>query len=71
MANGNTAINLNNTNSQTESLIQGAVKKKIKTIHEFTKVGFSGYGVKKVNQDNYFIFRNFSGNPNYIYMAVW
>ena len=47
------------------------VKKTIKSIHEFSKVGFSGYGVKKTNQDNYFVFKNFVGNNNHYYMAVW
>jgi hypothetical protein len=47
------------------------VQKKIKLIHEFSKVGFSGYGVKKTNQDNYFVFKNFVGNSNHYYMAVW
>ncbi len=46
-------------------------KKIIKLIHEFSKVGFNGYGNKKVNQDNYFVFKNFVGNPNHYYMAVW
>jgi hypothetical protein len=47
------------------------VKKSIKLIHEFSKVGYNGYGNKKVNQDNYFVFKNFVGNPHHYYMAVW
>lgn len=45
--------------------------KTIKNIHEFTKVGYSGPGVKKVNQDNFFVYRNFNGSPNNIFMSVW
>ena len=47
------------------------VKKSIKLIHEFSKVGYNGYGNKKINQDNYFVYKNFVGNPNHYYMAVW
>jgi hypothetical protein len=59
----------NNSNISPPSSLQ--IKKTIKLIHEYSKVGFSGYGVKKVNQDNYFIFKNFVNNPNHIFMAVW
>jgi hypothetical protein len=52
-------------------ILNSIPKKKIKTIHEYSRVGFSGYGVKKVNQDNFFVFKNFVSNPNHIYMAVW
>lgn len=47
------------------------IKKTIKTVHEFTKTGFQGYGVKKVNQDIFFHFKNFVNNPNHIYFGVW
>jgi hypothetical protein len=46
-------------------------KKTIKEIYEYTRVGYSGYGVKKVNQDRYFSYKNFNNNSNYIYFAVW
>lgn len=61
----NTGMNVNNENYNKPT------QKFIKNIHEFTKVGFSGHGVKKVNQDNFFVFRNFNGSPNNIFMAVW
>lgn len=64
---GVNTINLANANKNSTY----AVQKNIKNIHEFTKVGFSGQGVKKVNQDNYFVFRNFNGSPQNIFMAVW
>ncbi len=47
------------------------VRKNIRTMHDFTRTGFSGYGVKKVNQDNFFIYKNFLGNPNYMFLGVW
>jgi hypothetical protein len=73
-----TKNNFNNTqfsnnigmNAHNDNLNRSA-QKLIKNIHEFTKVGFSGHGVKKVNQDNFFVFRNFNGSQNNIFMAVW
>jgi hypothetical protein len=47
------------------------IKKTIKTIHDYTKTGFQGYGVKKVNQDNFFIQKNFCGISNHYFMGVW
>jgi hypothetical protein len=62
-----------NQNHQISGNIQvnKVVKKTIKLIHEFSKVGYQGYGNKKVNQDNYFVYKNFAGNPNHYYMSVW
>ena len=45
-------------------------KKSIKLIESLCKKGFSGPGIKKTNQDNFFIFNNFNNNSNYIYMGV-
>jgi hypothetical protein len=45
--------------------------KRIRSIYELSKIGFSGYGVKKINQDNYFIFKNFNDDPTSLFMAVW
>ena len=39
-------------------------------MHEFSKTGYAGEDEKKINQDNYFVFRNFVNNVNYIFMAV-
>jgi serine/threonine protein phosphatase PrpC len=33
-------------------------------------MGFSGVGVKKVNQDNFFVYKNFADDPNSIFMSV-
>ena len=39
-------------------------------MHEFSKTGYAGEDEKKINQDNYFVFRNFMNDVNYIFMAV-
>ena len=44
--------------------------KKIKDILPYTHVGFNGEEPKENNQDNYFIYKNFMGNKDYIYMSV-
>ena len=44
--------------------------KYIKSIEKICKKGFAGPGIKKTNQDNFFIFNNFNNNTNYIYMGV-
>jgi serine/threonine protein phosphatase PrpC len=46
------------------------IRKKILCMHEFSKTGYAGEDEKKINQDNYFVFRNFVNNVNYIFMAV-
>ena len=35
------------------------------------KKGYSGTGVKKTNQDNFFIYNNFNNNSNYIFVGVY
>lgn len=45
--------------------------KTIRCIHDITKTGFSGTETKKVNQDNFFIYKNFNSNPNSIFFGVW
>ena len=44
--------------------------KMIKKIESLCKKGYSGPGVKKTNQDNFFIYNNFNNNSNYIYAGV-
>ena len=48
-----------------------STKKKIKNIDEISQIGYSGPGVKKINQDNTFVFDNFNNNPLHIYLGVW
>ena len=45
-------------------------EKIIKNINVLCKRGYSGPDVKKLNQDNYFIYRNFLNIPSYIYMGI-
>lgn len=40
-------------------------------MHEFSKTGYAGEDEKKVNQDNYFVFRNFVNSSENMFMAVW
>ena len=47
------------------------LRKKILYMSDITKIGFSGQSNKKVNQDAFFIYKNFSNDPNMTYMAVW
>ena len=44
--------------------------KSLKKIQSLCRKGYSGHGIKKINQDNFFIFNNFNNNQNYIYMGV-
>ena len=38
---------------------------------DFSKTGYAGEEEKKVNQDIFFNFRNFSNNDKYYFMGVW
>jgi serine/threonine protein phosphatase PrpC len=67
MQNDNELINDKN---QQENKMPTEIRKKILCMHEFSKTGYAGEDEKKVNQDNYFVFRNFVNNVNYIFMAV-
>ena len=59
-----------NDKNEQENKIPKEIRKKILCMHEFSKTGYAGEDEKKVNQDNYFVFRNFVNNVNYIFMAV-
>ena len=60
----------NYTNSNEIEKNNKTIRKKILCMHEFSKTGYAGEDEKKINQDNYFVFRNFVNNVNYIFMAV-
>ena len=55
---------------QNEIIVNDKVIKKIKDILPYTHVGFDGEEPKENNQDNYFIFKNFAENKDYIYFSV-
>ena len=65
----NNNINKNEKENNKDNSIK-QIKKKILCMHEFSKTGYAGEDEKKVNQDNYFVFRNFMNDVNYIFMAV-
>ena len=44
--------------------------KKIRQIESICKKGFAGPGIKKTNQDNFFIYKNFLDNPEHIFLGV-
>ena len=46
------------------------VIKRIQKIETLSQVGFSGPGVKKYNQDNYFIFKNLNDEQDTFYIGV-
>ena len=62
--------NDNNNNNNNTTNITKEIRKKILCMHEFSKTGYAGEDEKKINQDNYFVFRNFMNDVNYIFMAV-
>ena len=66
----NSNNNINNIQNQNNNISPKQVRKKILCMHEFSKTGYAGEDEKKINQDNYFVFRNFVNNVNYIFMAV-
>ena len=55
---------------ETPISIKKKVRKIIKDILPYTHVGFDGEEPKENNQDNYFIYKNFMNNKDYIYMSV-
>ena len=64
--NDNNSLNIKDNNSND-------IKKENKSIlilESICKKGFAGPGIKKTNQDNFFIYNNFNGNTNYIYMGI-
>ena len=44
--------------------------KTITNINSLCQKGFSGPNITKINQDNFFIYKNFLNNPKYIFMGV-
>ena len=54
-----------------QKLGPSVVKKRIRCMHDFSKTGYAGEEEKKVNQDIFFNFRNFSNNDKYYFMGVW
>ena len=45
-------------------------QKRIIRIESICKKGFAGPGIKKTNQDNFFIYKNFTDNPSNVFLGV-
>jgi len=45
-------------------------QKRIVRIESICKKGFAGPGIKKTNQDNFFIYKNFTDNPSNVFLGV-
>jgi serine/threonine protein phosphatase PrpC len=59
-----------NNISQSSIFSYNKTIKEIKKIETLSKKGYSGKGIKKINQDNYFIYKNFTHNPDNIFLGV-
>ena len=62
--------NIKNNNKSKIKNPKDLENKTILKIENLCQKGFSGPGIKKINQDNFFIYNNFMNNPNYIYAGV-
>ena len=65
--NENANINENDLNNDNKD---NKENKEIFMLESICKKGFAGPGIKKTNQDNFFIYKNFNNNPNYIYLGI-
>ena len=61
-------ISINNNNNK--SLLSKPVIKKIISSFDLMRGGYNGPGLKKNNQDNYFYYKNFNGNPLHMYLGI-
>jgi hypothetical protein len=60
------------TNEKTNNKVEKAfMGKKIKSMHDLSKVGFSGPGVKKTNQDIAIIYKNLMNDSSCMFLSVW
>ena len=71
---GNITKNLNSGSGKIGNSITtstpSVTMKLIKEMCHLSRVGYSGEGVKKVNQDIFFVYENFNDNPNHLYLGV-
>ena len=66
----NNNVSFENNNFGENDIIINRENKSILVLESICKKGFAGPGVKKTNQDNFFIYNNFNNNPDYIYMGI-
>ncbi len=45
-------------------------QKKLHKVESICKKGYAGPGIKKTNQDNFFIYKNFINNPDTVFLGV-
>ena len=57
-------------NDKSKKNVIPAFAKKIKNIYEITKAGCSAPGIKKTNQDNYFVMDKLMNDPSSYYLGV-
>jgi len=71
LKNDNINVNVNiNENDMNNDNKDNRENKEIIMLESICKKGFAGPGIKKTNQDNFFIYKNFNNNPNYIYLGI-
>ena len=62
--------NDNNSNSQNKMSEKNKVNKKIYKIESLSQVGYSGPGILKYNQDNFFVYKNLNDENNVLFIGV-
>ena len=62
--------NDNNSNSQKKINEKNKVNKKIYKIESLSQVGYSGPGILKYNQDNFFVYKNLNDENNVLFIGV-
>ena len=70
LKNENENVNININVNENDLDNDNKENKEIFMLESICKKGFAGPGIKKTNQDNFFIYKNFNNNPNYIYLGI-
>ncbi len=61
---------INTVNSPKNNINTNKINKKIYKIESLSQVGYSGPGVLKYNQDNFFVFKNLNDEKNVLFIGV-
>ena len=62
--------NINISNSPKKNINKNKVIKKIFKIESLSQVGYSGPGILKYNQDNFFVYKNLNDENNVLFIGV-
>ena len=62
--------NDNNSNTQKKINEKNKINKKIYKIESLSQVGYSGPGILKYNQDNFFVYKNLNDENNVLFIGV-